>query len=205
MIISVALQLLLIALFVVSNYAFIHEQRRVRIIETRSRRDDDDDDKGSHGGQHLVNAGNQLIGGADASACPKLLKEAGQSLIGIGNYWTTNWEVVTYEADDAAKTLHALSQLMQQTNQEQLAKLYGASSGELRAIASIVGCESIGPPSAVPNLLGLSQRLQEMARYVEEACVRSDDEDSSSIEDGTAFGKALRNASASIQALADEY
>ena len=102
---------------------------------------------------------------------------------------------MTYAAEDASSIFHSLSQLQ---SHPELAKIYSASSGELRQISNIVGCTSVGPPSAVPNLLGLATKLKEAAIYVEKC-----GEECS--EDSRAFGLSLRRASKSITALAKEY
>jgi hypothetical protein len=157
---------------------------------------------GGGSGQHLVRAGQELQAaaasvGPENYACPRLLKDAGDSFSEIGEYWTESWEAVTYAAADASSIFHALAQLQGPT-QPELAKFYSGSSIELREIASIVGCTSVGPPTAVPNLEGLSRHLKDAAKYVE----KCGDECS---EDGRAFGKSLRQASKSIRALAQEY
>lgn len=158
-----------------------------------------DDGGGGGGGQHLVNAGHYLQAAAESVgpenyAGPHLLKDAGDSLIDIGRSWSTSWESVTYAADEAAEMFYELSMLQEQP---QLQKLYGASCGELKEIASISGCTSIGPPSAVPNLEALSQCFQQAAKFVEESGVV--------YQDCRQFGISLRKASQSIQALAKEY
>jgi hypothetical protein len=158
--------------------------------------------EGSGGGQHLIRAGQELHAAAESvgpqdNACPRLLKDAGDSLSEIGEYWTESWEAVTYAAEDASSVFLALAKLQGQT-QPGLARLYSGSANELREISSIVGCTSVGPPTAAPNLEGLSRNLQEAAKYVEQC---GDD----CSEDGPAFGKSLLRASKSIQALAREY
>ena len=152
----------------------------------------------SGGGRHLVDAGTQLQLAADSvgsqnMACPHLLSDAADALTEIGEYWSESWEAVTYAAEEASVAFHSLSNLQQRT---ELAALYKGVSSELRAISTIVGCTSIGPPSAVPNLAGLSHYLKEAGKLVEKE---------GECKDSKTFGKALRRASKSIHALAKEY
>jgi len=150
------------------------------------------------GGQHLIQAGQYLQVAAESVgpqslACPHLLRDAADALTEIGQYWSESWEAVTYAAEEASAAFHALSRLQQRA---ELAALYSGSSSELKAISAIVGCSSVGPPSAVPNLEGLAKYLQDAAMFVE-----SEGE----CRDSRAFGKALSNASKSLRALAQEY
>ena len=152
----------------------------------------------SGGGRHLVEAGTQLQLAADSvgsqtMACPHLLSDAADALTEIGEYWSESWEAVTYAAEEASVAFHSLSNLQQRT---ELAALYRGLSSELRAISAIVGCTSIGPPSAVPNLQGVAHYLKEAGKLVEKE---------GKCKDSKTFGKALRRASKSIQALAKEY
>ena len=152
----------------------------------------------SGGGRHLVDAGTQLQLAADSvgsqnMACPHLLSDGADALTEIGEYWSESWEAVTYAAEEASVAFHSLSNLQQRT---ELAALYKGVSSELRAISTIVGCTSIGPPSAVPNLKGLSHYLKEAGKLVEKE---------GKCKDSKTFGKALRRASKSIHALAKEY
>jgi len=152
----------------------------------------------SGGGRHLVDAGTQLQLAADSvgsqnMACPHLLSDAADALTEIGEYWSESWEAVTYAAEEASVAFHSLSNLQQRT---ELAALYKGVSSELRAISTIVGCTSIGPPSAAPNLAGLSHYLKEAGKLVEKE---------GKCKDSKTFGKALRRASKSIHALAKEY
>jgi len=150
------------------------------------------------GGQHLIQAGQYLQVAAESVgpqslACPHLLRDAADALTEIGQYWSESWEAVTYAAEEASAAFHALSRLQERA---ELAALYSGSSSELKAISAIVGCSSVGPPSAVPNLEGLAKYLQDAAMFVE-----SEGE----CRDSRAFGKALSNASKSLRALAQEY
>ena len=152
----------------------------------------------SGGGRHLVDAGTQLQLAADSvgsqnMACPHLLSDAADALTEIGEYWSESWEAVTYAAEEASVAFHSLSNLQQRT---ELAALYKGSSSELKAISAIVGCTSIGPPSAAPNLEGLAHYLKEAGKLVEKE---------GECKDSKTFGKALRRASKSIHALAKEY
>lgn len=152
----------------------------------------------SGGGHYLIEAGTQLQLAADSvgsqkMACPHLLADAADALKEIGEYWSESWEAVTYAAEEASVAFYSLSNLQERT---ELAALYRGLSGELRAISSIVGCTSVGPPSAVANLEGLAHYLKEAGQFVEKegAC-----------KDSRAFGKALKKASKSLRALAKEY
>ena len=152
----------------------------------------------SGGGRHLVEAGTQLQLAADSvgsqtMACPHLLSDAADALTEIGEYWSESWEAVTYAAEEASVAFHSLSNLQQRT---ELAALYRGLASELRAISAIVGCTSIGPPSAVPNLQGVAHYLKEAGKLVEKE---------GKCKDSKTFGKALRRASKSIQTLAKEY
>lgn len=158
----------------------------------------DNSDSDSGGGYHLIQAGRYLSAAAESVgpqnlACPHLLRDAAEALTEIGQYWTESWEAVTYAAEEASAAFHALSRLQKRT---ELAALYSGSSNELRAISGIVGCTSVGPPSAVPNLKGLATYLEEAGRFVEKV---------GECQDSRAFGKALRKASKSLEALAKEY
>ena len=155
-------------------------------------------DDASGGGQYLIEAGTQLQFAADSvgsqkMACPHLLADAADALKEIGEYWSESWEAVTYAAEEASVAFYSLSNLQERT---ELAALYRGLSGELKAISGIVGCTSVGPPSAVPNLEGLAHYLKEAGQFVEKegAC-----------KDSRAFGKALKKASKSLRALAKEY
>lgn len=157
---------------------------------------------GGDGGEHLIRAGQELkiaaisIGPSNY-ACPNLLSDAGTSIAEIGEYWSESWEAVTYAAEDAYAHFHSLSQL-QGNNHPKLATMYSAIACELKQISSIVGCTSIGPLTAVPNLVSLSETLNEVAKYVE----KCGDECS---DDSRAFGKSFRTASKSIRSLAKSH
>ena len=155
-------------------------------------------DNASGGGHYLIEAGTQLQLAADSvgsqqMACPHLLADAAEAIKEIGEYWSESWEAVTYAAEEASVAFYSLSNLQERT---ELAALYRGLSGELRQISAIVGCTSVGPPSAVPNLEGLAHYLKEAGQFVEKegAC-----------KDSRAFGKALKRASKSLRALAKEY
>eukprot|EP00586_Coscinodiscus_wailesii_P015448 CAMPEP_0172516308 /NCGR_PEP_ID=MMETSP1066-20121228/275201_1 /TAXON_ID=671091 /ORGANISM="Coscinodiscus wailesii, Strain CCMP2513" /LENGTH=170 /DNA_ID=CAMNT_0013297733 /DNA_START=195 /DNA_END=708 /DNA_ORIENTATION=+ len=150
------------------------------------------------GGDHLINAGQELrtaatCVGPENLAYPRLLREAGENLMEVGQYWTESWEAVTYAAEDTSSIFQSLSRLQQSP---ELAGLYSGSSSELKAISGIVGCTSVGPPSAVANLERLSKYLEETAQFVEKekAC-----------QDSRGFGKSLRKASKEIMTLAKQY
>lgn len=157
---------------------------------------------GGDGGEYLIRAGQELKTaaisiGPSNYACPNLLSDAGTSIAEIGEYWSESWEAVTYAAEDAYTHFHSLSQL-QGNNNPKLATMYSAIACELKQISSIVGCTSIGPLTAVPNLVSLSETLNEVAKYVE----KCGDECS---EDSRAFGKSFRIASKSIRSLAKRH
>lgn len=142
------------------------------------------------GGAHLVNAGSTLISAADAvsltSASPRLLHDAGECLVDIGQSWTNSWEGVTYAAMDGASFFLSLSQ--QQTRLE-LAQAFKGAGGALSGISAIQGCEKVGPPSSAQKLITLSQSLGMAADLVEEVELQ----------------QSLKEASESIEALASEY
>ena len=153
----------------------------------------------SGGGSHLVNAGQALVLAADAigfsqsHAIPRLLRDAGQSVTEIGQSWSLSWEAVTYAADDASSCFFALARLQED---QELNKLYSASASELLAMSGIVGCTSVGPPTALPNLIALSDSLRKIATVVK----RVED-----YKDITILSQSLVEASDHIQTLANEY
>lgn len=141
-------------------------------------------------GSHLVDAGYTLISAADAisltSASPRLLRDAGECLVDIGQSWTNSWEAVTYAAMDGASFFLSLSQLQRR---QELAQAFKGAGGALSGISAIRGCERVGPPSSAPKLMTLSQSLRMAADLVEEAELQ----------------QSLREASESIETLANEY
>jgi len=169
-------------------------------------------------GQYLCTAGTSLqsasifVGsGNPTMAGAYLLKEAGLALEELGQYWTTSWEAVTYAAEDASMAFHALARAQPQQGNTQLASLYSRISNELTGISDIVGCTSVGPPTAVPHLVGMVSSLLEIAQFVEREHTYDDEENDNNNEKdkntthSQAFATHLREASTSLQQLIDLY
>mmetsp|Transcript_26581 Transcript_26581/g.78621 ORF Transcript_26581/g.78621 Transcript_26581/m.78621 type:complete len:211 (-) Transcript_26581:100-732(-) len=142
------------------------------------------------GGSNLVNAGYILISAAEevslTSASPRLLRDAGECLVDIGQSWTNSWEAVTYAAMDGASFFVSLSQLQRR---QDLAQAFKGAGGALSGISAIRGCEKVGPPRSVKKLMTLSRSLEMASNLVDEVELQ----------------QALREASASIDALVCEY
>jgi len=169
-------------------------------------------------GQHLCTAGTSLqsasifVGsGNPTMAGAYLLKEAGLALEELGQYWTTSWEAVTYAAEDSSMAFHALARAQPQQGNTRLASLYSRISNELTGISDIVGCISVGPPMAVPHLVGMVSSLLEIAQFVEREHTYDYEENDNKNEKNKntthsqAFATHLREASTSLQQLIDLY
>jgi hypothetical protein len=168
--------------------------------------DDDSPVLATRAGQHFQQAGVALqeaatTMGPTSNAGPHLWHDVGDAMIDVGEAWTmANWEAVTYAAEEAAATLHALARYQVYTNTPVVLQSYCSGMGnEFRQISNIAGCSSIGPLTAVPNLLALSKYLKEIAMFVE------DESNLSLYPDGPAVGQSIRKASASIEALVQCY
>jgi hypothetical protein len=81
-------------------------------------------------------------------------KDAGGALIRAGQAWTVDWGDVTEELAVASQGFYKI--VDRNCRYESIAQ-------ELEDASTIEGCTSVGPPSAVPNLIAIKEHLEEIA------------------------------------------
>jgi hypothetical protein len=81
-------------------------------------------------------------------------KSAGEALIRAGRAWAMDWDEVTEELAEASQDFYKIAVKN---------SLYESIAQELEDASTIEGCTSVGPPSAVPNLIAIKEHLKEIA------------------------------------------
>lgn len=80
--------------------------------------------------------------------------DAGGALIRAGRAWTVDWGDVTEELAEASQGFYKIVDRNRK---------YESIAQELEDASTIEGCTSVGPPSAVPNLIAIKERLEEIS------------------------------------------